>query len=236
MLDPEVYDHLRQAAASVSEPLRAAIERVGALCIAAPAHDNVAERLFVEVVNQQLSTKAAAAIWARVEGAAAARAVTPRDLFVPGCEAALRACGISGNKVRALQAIRQAEESGMLGADLALMPHPERSAILCGIRGVGQWTADMVGIFHYLDPDIWPVGDVAAVGCLRRLTGCEDTRAVAAAFAPYRSILARYTWRIKDSVAVPGTEAAPAVWPRFKVSARLAAPPRAAWPKRRARP
>lgn len=208
MLDPEVYDHLRQAAASVSEPLRAAIERVGALRIAAPAHDSVAERLFVEVVNQQLSTKAAAAIWARVEGAAAARAVTPRDLFVPGCEAALRACGISGNKVRALQAIRQAEEAGMLGADLALMPHPERSAILCGIRGVGQWTADMVGIFHYLDPDIWPVGDVAAVGCLRRLTGCEDTRAVAAAFAPYRSILARYTWRIKDSATVSGTEAA----------------------------
>ena len=60
----------------------------------------------------------------------------------------------------------------------------------------------MVGIFHFHDPDIWPEGDVAAVGCLRRLTGGTDTRAIAAGFAPYRSILARYLWRIKDT-AVP---------------------------------
>ena len=201
MLDPEIYDHLSLAAAKVSEPLRAAMERVGPIQITAPTHGSVAERLFVEVVNQQLSTKAAAAIWTRVEGAAAARALTPRDMFVPGYEEALRVCGISGNKVRALHAIRQAEEAGLLRGELAFMPHAERSAILCSIKGVGQWTADMIGIFHYLDPDIWPVGDVAAVGCLRRLTGCQDTREIAAAFAPYRSILARYTWRIKDMAA-----------------------------------
>ncbi|MDR7036145.1 MULTISPECIES: DNA-3-methyladenine glycosylase family protein [Methylobacterium] len=198
MLDPEVYDHLRQVAGTVSEPLLSAIERVGPIGIAVPIHARVADRLFVEVVNQQLSTRAAAAIWARVEAAAAARALSPRDLFVAGHEEALRACGISRNKVRALQAIREADEAGLLTADLAGMPHADRSAILCGIRGVGQWTADMIGIFHYLDPDIWPVGDVAAVGSLRRLTGCTDTASFAAAFAPYRSILARYAWRIRD--------------------------------------
>jgi DNA-3-methyladenine glycosylase II len=110
--------------------------------------------------------------------------------------------------VRALQAIRQADEAGLLGSELALMCHAERSSILCSIRGVGQWTADMIGIFHYLDPNIWPIGDVAAVGCLRRLTGCEDTREIAAVFAPYRSMLARYTWRIKDTLAVSGSKAA----------------------------
>ncbi|MGH1573608.1 hypothetical protein ACRAWG_26840 [Methylobacterium sp. P31] len=61
----------------------------------------------------------------------------------------------------------------------------------------------MVGIFHFHDPDIWPEGDVAAVGCLRRLTGRADTRAVAATFAPYRSILARYLWHIKDTAVAP---------------------------------
>ncbi len=59
----------------------------------------------------------------------------------------------------------------------------------------------MVGIFHFLDPDIWPAGDVAAVGVLRRLTGRDDTEAVAARFAPYRSILARYLWRSRDAAA-----------------------------------
>ncbi|MER2266719.1 DNA-3-methyladenine glycosylase family protein [Methylobacterium oxalidis] len=203
MLDPDVYDHLRRVAATASEPLLAAIERVGPIGIPAPAHARVADRLFVEVVNQQLSTRAAAAIWARVEAAAAGQAVAPRDLFVPGHEERLRACGISRNKVRALQAIREAEEAGSLTDDLAAMPHAARSAILCGIRGVGQWTADMIGIFHYLDPDIWPAGDVAAVGSLRRLTGCTDTVALAAAFAPYRSILARFAWRIRDVQETP---------------------------------
>lgn len=190
MLHPDVYDHLLATAAAVSEPLRTAIAQVGPIQIGEPTHANVAERLFVEVVNQQLSTKAAAAIWSRVETAAAQIKVTPRLLLAPGHESTLRACGISGNKVRALQAICVAEAAGLLGPELAVLPHAERSAVLCCIRGVGPWTADMIGIFHFLDLDIWPAGDVAA------------------RFAPYRSILARYTWRIRDSAALVGTKAA----------------------------
>jgi len=38
----------------------------------------------------------------------------------------------------------------------------------------------------------------------------DDTREVAAAFAPYRSILARYLWRIKDTaVMVPASAPRP---------------------------
>ncbi|MCJ2061306.1 DNA-3-methyladenine glycosylase 2 family protein [Methylobacterium sp. J-088] len=195
-----LHTHLLPAAGPYPA-LRDALERAGPLRIEPAAHPCVAERLFVEVVNQQLSTRAAAAIWGRIEAAATAAAGTPRALFEAGDPDLLRACGLSGNKVRALQAIVAAEAAGLLGPELAGLPHPERAAILCGIRGVGPWTADMVGIFHFHDPDIWPEGDVAAVGCLRRLTGRADTRAVAAAFAPYRSILARYLWRIKDTAA-----------------------------------
>ena len=198
MIDPEVYDHILLAAAAISEPLRAAIERVGPLAVTPPTHAIVADRLLVEVVNQQLSVKAALAIWTRIETAAAGLTLTPRDLCVPAHEALLRDCGVSANKVRALHAIAEAERAGLLGSELAGLAHSERAARLCRIRGVGPWTADMVGIFHYLDPDIWPVGDVAAVGTLRRLTGCIDTIPVAMTFAPYRSILARYMWRIRE--------------------------------------
>ncbi|WP_457108789.1 DNA-3-methyladenine glycosylase family protein [Methylobacterium sp. P5_C11] len=198
MLDPDIYAYLL-AAAQAHPPLQAALLQAGPIRIEPPAHPCVADRLFVEVVNQQLSTRAAAAIWARIETAAAAAGLSPRGLFEAGDAALLRACGISGNKVRALQAIVAAEVAGVLGPDLGRLPHPARAAILCGIHGVGPWTADMIGIFHFHDPDIWPAGDAAAAGCLRRLTGQADTGAVAAAFAPYRSILARYLWRIKDT-------------------------------------
>ena len=201
MLHPEIHDRLLSEAEAVGAPLRAAIARLGPIAIEPPAHASVAERLFVEIVNQQLSTRAAFAIWSRIEAAAQADGVSPRDLFVPGYEAVLRGCGVSAAKVRALHAVREAEARDQLGADLGLMPHAERSRRLCGIRGVGPWTADMVGIFHFLDPDIWPAGDVAAVGMLRKLTGRDDTDAVAARFAPYRSILARYLWRSRDAAA-----------------------------------
>lgn len=201
MLDPEIYHRLLSEAEATSPALHAAIAAIGPIAVAPPLHASVAERLFVEIVNQQLSTKAAFAIGSRIEAAAQSRGMKLRDLFVPGFEPVLRGCGVSANKVRALHAVREAEARGLLGADLGLMPHAERSAILCGIRGVGPWTADMVGIFHFLDPDIWPAGDVAAVGVLRRLTGRDDTEAVAARFAPYRSILARYLWRSRDAAA-----------------------------------
>ncbi len=201
MLDPEVHHRLLAEAEAVSGALHAAIAGLNPIAIAPPVHGSVAERLFVEIVNQQLSTRAAFAIWSRIEAAAQAQGAAPRDLFVPGHEAVLRGCGVSANKVRALRAVREAEERGLLGADLGPMPHAERSIRLCGIGGVGPWTADMVGIFHFLDPDIWPAGDVAAVGVLRKLTGRDDTTAIAARFAPYRSILARYLWRSRDAAA-----------------------------------
>lgn len=198
-LDPDVFRLLSRAAAAISAPLHAAIVRQGPIAIPLPSHVLVADRLFVEVINQQISTRAALAIWARIEIVAAERGIAPRELFVPGEEATLRGCGVSGNKVRALMAIRDAEAAGELCEALALMPHADRTAALCRIRGVGPWTADMIGIFHFQDPDIWPGGDVAAVGTLRQLSGREDHVAVAAAFSPYRSILARYMWMSRDA-------------------------------------
>ncbi len=200
-VEPDVYAFLCRTAAAISEPLQAALVRLGPIAIPAPPHARVADRLFVEVVNQQISTHAALAIWGRIESWAAERGLAPRDLFRADEAEVLRACGVSGNKIRALLAIREAEDAGALGESLALLPRTERAAVLCRIRGVGPWTADMIGIFHFLDPDIWPAGDAAAVGTLRRLSGRPDDTAVAAAFAPYRSILARYMWLNRDTGA-----------------------------------
>lgn len=197
-LDSDVFAVMCRTAATISAPLHAAFLQLGPIAIPLPAHLRIADRLFVEVVNQQISARAALAIWARIEARATERGLALRDLFVAEEEAALRACGVSGNKIRALLAIREAETAGILDASLALLPQAERAAVLCRIRGVGPWTADMIGIFHFLDPDIWPVGDAAAVGTLRRLSGRDDHAAVAAAFSPYRSILARYMWHSRD--------------------------------------
>lgn len=161
----------------------------------------VARFLSRAVVGQQLSTRAAATIWSRVESMAAAE-----DLAVPGGFTddrfdALRACGVSRGKARALLALGAAEAEGMLdGPALAALDHAERSRRLRAIHGVGQWTCDMVSIFHCGDADIWPETDVAVQRTFVNLIGPRRKPARAAArFAPQRSWLARYMWRIADA-------------------------------------
>jgi DNA-3-methyladenine glycosylase II len=196
---------IRKAARKLSRPLLKEIERIGPLTIGPPRIAPIAEHLYEAVVGQQLSVKAADTIWGRVVAAAKARKLTPGEMFVPGFEDELRACGISRNKIKALGAIRAAQEDGRLDhQELAALAHPERSQRLTSIWGVGRWTADMMGIFVFLDPDIWPEGDVAARGAFVRLTGREDTIAMAEGFAPYRSLLARYLWLSRDNAPKVG--------------------------------
>lgn len=191
---------LRKVAAKAGHAtLAEEFRRIGPIEVQPCRHPSVADQLYVEAINQQLSLKAANTIWARVVAAAAQEECAPAQLFDGGYEDELRACGVSGRKVKTLHAIRAADVAGLLDKrELALLCHQERASRLCSIWGIGKWTADMVGIFHFLDPDIWPEGDVAAVGGLRRLTGQPDTVAVSQAFAPYRSYLARYMWLSRD--------------------------------------
>lgn len=150
------------------------------------------------VVGQQLSTVAARSIWSRIEALAGDGAALSR-VFHPANAEALRACGVSGAKVKALLAIREAEQAGALAEDaLRVLPSEERNRRLLAIRGVGPWTCDMASIFHFSDPDVWPEGDVAVRKTFARYIGRRKPAKTAARFAPERSILALYMWKIID--------------------------------------
>jgi DNA-3-methyladenine glycosylase II len=57
----------------------------------------------------------------------------------------------------------------------------------------------MLAIFYCKDPDIWPDGDSAARQTLKRLIGRRKPAKVAALFAPHRSVLVLYMWKIADA-------------------------------------
>lgn len=195
------FDHLLKVADAKAPALLPHLEALGVIEITPTPHASVADQLFVEVVNQQLSIRAADTIWSRVNAAAEDRALRLRDLFSAEHEPTLRGCGVSGRKVRALIAVREAEMAGSIdSASLGVMTHDQRAERLVAIWGIGRWTADMIGIFHFTDPDIWPAGDVAVVGTLQRVAGTDDPHGLAVHFAPYRSFLARYLWRMRDRV------------------------------------
>lgn len=192
-----------KTAARISRRFATAVDAVGPLGPPPRRSDPLPTYLARVVVGQQLSTRAARTIWGRLEAQAAAAAhALPAFAAVAPAET-LRACGLSGNKVRALQAIAAADAAGTLaGARLKVLTSAARLDTLLGLHGVGPWTAQMAALFYFREPDIWPVGDVSVRKTFERYVA-EQARwsfdEAAALFAPRRSWLARYLWRIADA-------------------------------------
>jgi DNA-3-methyladenine glycosylase II len=196
----DIHDHSLSAAEALSPELFQAIERQGALEPWTPPQTPFPVSLCRSVAGQQLSVKAAASIWSRVQSLSE-HPDQLLDAFHPDRHADLRGCGLSGAKVKTLIAIADARREGWLDTEpLHAMSPQARSDRLVEIWGVGRWTADMANIFYFGEPDIWPDGDVTARKTLEKLTSKRrKTVRTAARFAPYRSYLARYMWRHADA-------------------------------------
>lgn len=201
-LTPDLHADFVTRARKVSRALATEITAIGPIGYPPRSTRDLPLHLARIIVGQQLSTKAAQSIWARVAEAAAS-APQPLDFLVAENVPALRACGLSGAKVEALLALRVATAEGRLDArKLGKQAHPERAAALTALRGIGPWTADMVSMFFFRDPDIWPLGDLAVRKTFERYVEGHkrlDLHSGGALFAPYRSFLALYMWRIANN-------------------------------------
>jgi len=190
-------------ASEVSLALAEALREFGPVGFPERADEGLGNFLCRAVIGQQISTHAARSIWDRIESAAAAAGQTVSLYCAAENAAALKACGVWRNKVKALCSIRDAELEGMLSsAETRAMSDEARAAHLTSIWGIGQWTCDMAALSYCRSPDIWPLGDVAVQRTFKRLIGRRSPARAAARFAPYRSYLALHMWRIVN--ATPG--------------------------------
>lgn len=197
---PSIHDRLLRVASTISPALSDAIEVNGPIRLKrAQGEETLSLRLCRAVTGQQLSVLAARSIWNRLMDLCGERPLL--EVLATTSPEALRGCGLSGAKVKTMQAIARADHAGLLdGPALADLEAAERTARLTAIWGVGQWTADMMGISFFRDPDIWPDGDVTARKTLIRLTSARrKTHLTAARFSPYRSYLALHMWRWSDA-------------------------------------
>ena len=195
----EIHDRFVTIAHDLSPVLAEAIARTEPIALQSHQDAPLAERLCRAVAGQQLSIKAAASIWGRVVEQANSKSLI--EHLATTAPQTLRDCGLSRAKVKALGAIAAAALAGELDAEvLGGMATGDRTQRLIQIWGVGQWTADMINLFYFGDPDIWPDGDTTARKTLEKLTSARrKTTRTAARFAPYRSYLALYMWRQADA-------------------------------------
>ncbi len=152
------------------------------------------------IVGQQLSTKAARSIYNRLAGLFGGRPPTPEEILAAD-EEALRAAGLSRPKVSYLRDLARHVIDGGLDLDaLHDLPDDEIIRRITGVKGLGQWSADMFLIFHLARPDVLPVGDLGIRRAVERAYGLPDLpdadtlHAVAAPWRPERTLACLYLW------------------------------------------
>ena len=206
-MNAKVPDPFADATAhlSAADPaLAALIARIGP-CTLQPAPREPYEALVRAIAHQQLHGRAAEAILGRMLALHGGAFPSPPALEAME-DAALRACGFSGGKVRALRDICTRAADGLVptAAEAAALPDDELIARLVAIRGVGRWTVEMLLIFTLGRPDVLPVDDFGVREGWRRIKGLDaqprprELAAIGQAWAPWRSTAAWYLWRAAD--------------------------------------
>ena len=158
------------------------------------------------IVGQQISVKAAQSVWDRL--LAAVGAVSPAAIDAMRVDA-LRACGLSERKALYLRDLAAHFTGGLF--DLAAwqaMGDEDVIAELIKVRGIGRWTAEMFLIFYMARPDVLPLADLGLQRAIQLQYGSgrklseRRMRAIAACWAPWRSVATWYLWRSLDPIPV----------------------------------
>lgn len=167
------------------------------------------------VLQQQVSMKAAAAMYDRLRARCPRRRITPAAIHALP-PARLRAAGLSRQKARYVRAIADQFADGRLTARrLRAMTDEQVVAATTEIVGVGRWTAEMLLIFCLDRPDVWPVGDLGLRKALGSFLGLPDVprekhiENAADAWRPYRTYATWYLWRSLEGGLMPGVPLPP---------------------------
>lgn len=209
-MSPTDYHKARLLIMRRDPVLGAAVKRIGPCGLAARQRKDHLTALIGAIVSQQLSTKAAATIFARLVALFPGGEIPHAAAVHALSDASLRGVGLSGQKIgyvrdlcsRIADRRLQLDELDGLENELVI----ER---LTAVKGFGRWTAEMFLMFRLHRPDVLPAGDLGIVNAIQRLYGLRkrpDPKRIlkmGEAWRPYRSVASWYLWQtLRETQAV----------------------------------
>jgi DNA-3-methyladenine glycosylase II len=194
--------HLRAA----DPTLRALIDEIGPDGLGDPRRGLSPEdhygALVRSIVGQQLSTKAARAIYTRLLARFGDRPPTPAEVLADDPDELRAAAGLSRAKVTFLRSLAEHVIDGTLELErLGELPDERVTAELVAVKGLGVWSADMFLMFHLQRPDVLPVGDLGIRRAmmiryaLPALPAPPEMVEIAEPWRPHRTLACLYLWR-----------------------------------------
>ncbi len=178
------------------------IKHVGACDFEAKPEREPYEALVRAVAYQQLNTKAGDAILSKFIQHFG-RFPVPEQILAANFDD-LRAVGFSGRKIETLHGIASATLSGLVPSRTIADTLSDEALIerLTTLKGIGQWTVEMMLIFTLERMDILPVDDFGIQDGYKRLKNLDaapkrkEMIAIGKTWSPYRTIASWYLWQV----------------------------------------
>ena len=170
-------------------------------------HKNIPLRLISSIMSQQLSTKVAAVIFKRFLEIYNGEEPSPQQILDTPFDT-LRGIGLSNNKVNYIQNVAAfCLEHAITDTKLLAMSNEEIIDLLVQIKGVGQWTVEMLLMFSLGLEDVFAVDDLGIQQAMQRLYQLDSTNKkllkakmleLSEPWKPYRSYACLHLWKWKD--------------------------------------
>lgn len=173
---------------------------------------NVYLHLCNSIMSQQLSTKVADVFQRRFLALYKTKSPTAVEIAATPFET-LRGIGLSNVKANyLLNVCNFFIEEKITDAGLYKMSNEEVIKYLTQIKGVGQWTVEMILMFTLGREDVFAVDDLGIQQAICKLYNIDSTDkktmkekmlVVSKKWSPYRTYACRYLWGWKDNEPKP---------------------------------
>lgn len=177
--------------------LAAEIDRIG--LVKREINTDIFSSLISSIISQQISTKSAITVENRLKeliGDFTAENILATDVD------SIQKCGMSMRKASYIKGIGEAAISKDVDfANLHNLPDEEVIKELIRLKGVGEWTAEMLLIHSLERPDILSFKDLGIRRGLMRLYGLDeiskqDFEIYRERYSPYATVASLYLWEI----------------------------------------
>tara|TARA_Y100000996_G_scaffold410583_1_gene393218 strand:- start:196 stop:831 length:636 start_codon:yes stop_codon:yes gene_type:complete len=117
----------------------------------------------------------------------------------------LKGCGLSRQKVIGIKRLTKQIINKSFDPKLIPKMNDEEAIIyLCNLKQIGRWSAEMILLFTYNRPNIWPIQDIGLLRAISKNYKKEYppserfVKLLKKRFSPYCSVATWYLWRSID--------------------------------------
>ncbi|MDG1990765.1 MAG: DNA-3-methyladenine glycosylase 2 family protein [Dehalococcoidia bacterium] len=165
--------------------------------------NNAFKTLTQSIVGQQISIKAAASIWSRLETLLDGQITQQNIINIK--ETKLKKIGLSRQKISYLKDL---SNSNIESTSWNSLTDEEVINEITKIKGIGIWTAQMFLIFHLGRKNVLPLADIGLLNAIEKnynipaRTNLKSIEKISNRWIPWQTIATWYLWKSVDTVDV----------------------------------